>query len=170
MKRTALFSVLISTFLIGCASAGEEIDVKTLEAGEVSPPAKIEALAWLAGHWQGEGLGGTVTELIAPAAGGQMMGAFSFIKEDAAPGFYEFYLFTEVDDTIILKLKHFSPELAGWEEKDGYVEFPLVALEENAAYFGGLTYVKTGPDELKAAVRLDENETAYFSYKRKPLD
>ncbi len=36
-----------------------------------------------------------------------------------------------------------------WEEKADFVSFPLVKIEEEAAYFDGLTVMKDGEDGLK---------------------
>ena len=163
--------IIVGCFLSGgIASAGDKIDVRSLKDGETSPPARIEALSWLTGYWEGEGLDGDAVEIIAPPAGGQMMGAFYHQKKDGALNFYEFYTFAEVDDTLVLRIKHFTPDLIGWEEKDVFVEFPLVAVEENAVYFDGLTFALTGADELQSAVNVSEQGIVYFHFRRGALD
>jgi Domain of unknown function (DUF6265) len=81
-----------------------------------------------------------------------MMGMFRHADSEGALVFYEFYVFTEVGDTLALRIKHFSPVLKGWEEKDEYEEFSLVAYDDNAVYFDGLTYALSGENELRAAV------------------
>jgi len=154
----------------GAASAGDAVDVKSLGVDGVSPPATIEMLSWLVGHWTGEGFGGVATEVFAPPAGGQMMGMFSHLNGDGAPNFYEFYLIEETGETIILRLKHFSPDFVGWEEKDGFVEFPLVAIKENAVYFDGLTFAITGADQMQAAVSIAGQGAAYLDYRRIEID
>jgi len=149
------------------AGASEEpVAVRSLEEGFAQPTATIEDIAWLAGRWVGEGLGGTAEDVIAPASGGQMMGMFRHSKADGSVNFYEFYLFAEKDGSLTVRLKHFSPVLAGWEEKAEFVEFPLVAIEERAAYFDGLTYVRDNADRLTVGVRLDESQFAYFHYRK----
>lgn len=140
------------------------VAVRSLEEGAAQPAATIADISWLAGRWVGEGLGGTAEDVIAPASGGQMMGMFRHSKADGSVNFYEFYLFAEKDGSLTVRLKHFSPMLAGWEEKDGFVEFPLVAIEERAAYFDGLTYALGDGGRLTVGVRLDESQFAYFHY------
>ena len=54
-----------------------------------------------------------------------MMGSFRMIENDTV-NFYELMTITEQDESLILKLKHFSSDLKGWEEKDTTVDFPLV--------------------------------------------
>lgn len=163
--------ILISCLMSGgVAIAGDKVEVKSLEEGGVSPLARIEALSWLSGYWEGEGLEGYAVEVIAPPAGGQMMGAFYHRKKDGPLNFYEFYTFAEIGDTLVLRIKHFSPDLIGWEEKGDFVEFPLVAVEENAVYFDGLTFALTGDDAMQSAVDISEQGIAYFHYQRGALE
>jgi hypothetical protein len=161
--------LLIGLLFLGSARAdSSESSVQVLSLGDdaESPAATIGDIAWLAGHWVGKGLGGSAEDMISPAADGQMMGMFRHLKGDGAINFYEFYLFAEKDGSLTQRLKHFSPALEGWEEKDGFVEFPLVKLEENAAYFDGLTYVLGADGDLKVAVRLEKDKVAVFHYRR----
>lgn len=121
------------------------------------PAATIEDIAWLAGTWRGEGLGGTVEEIWSAPSGGAMMGMFKLVKE-GRPGLYEFELIVEEAGSLTLKLKHFNADLASWEEKEEYVSFPLVKLEKDAAFFSGLTYRLTAPGRLQVFVALDFGE------------
>ena len=163
--RYLLFCLILVCGPIAGASE-EPVPVRSLEEGAEQPAATIEDLAWLSGRWVGEGLGGTAEDVIAPASGGQMMGMFRHSKADGSVNFYEFYLFAEKGGSLTVRLKHFSPMLAGWEEKAEFVEFPLVAIEGHAAYFDGLTYVLGDGDRLTVGVRLDESQFAYFHYRR----
>jgi hypothetical protein len=161
--RNLLFCLVLIYGPLACA-ADEPVSVRSLEDGAAQPGASIEDIAWLAGRWVGEGLGGTAEDVIAPASGGQMMGMFRHSKADGSINFYEFYLFAEKDGSLTVRLKHFSPMLASWEEKEEFVEFPLVAIEERAAYFDGLTYVLGDDGRLTVGVRLDESHNAFFHY------
>ena len=148
------------------AAADETVPVLSLEEGARSPAATIGDIAWLAGRWAGEGLGGTAEDVIAPASGGQMMGMFRHSKADGSVNFYEFYVFAEQDGSLTVRLKHFSPLLSGWEEKDAFVEFPLVSVEGRAAYFDGLSYVLGDDGKMTVGVRLDQDQYAYFHYQK----
>ncbi len=164
-----IFLTLIAAALMIAApvqAADTTVEIKTLNEGETSPPAKIEDLSWLAGHWKGSGLGGQSEELISAPHDGAMMGAFRQTKPDGSVFFYEFYLFAKQDETVVLKIKHFNPDLTGWEEKNDYLTFPLVAVEENAVYFDGLTFKMTGPDEMRAAVNVNDQGAMEFVYQR----
>lgn len=159
---------LIGTLLFWSAAASAQ-NVRSLPAGSTSPPATVADIAWMAGHWEGRGLDGHSFETISPPLAGQMAGHFQQVKEGKI-AFYELYQFAERNGSIVLRIKHFGPDLTGWEEKDKAVEFPLVALEREAAYFDGLTMRRTGPDEMESFVVIDRGggvkEEAAFRFKR----
>jgi hypothetical protein len=151
---------------LSALAAGAVIEVRTLAEGTVSPPAKIEDLAWLEGRWIGEGLGGCAEESLSPPVAREMMGKFRQLNADGTLRFYEFYTIAERDGSLLWRIKHFSPDLEGWEEKDKSTEFRLVAIEGETAYFNGLTYARTGKNSLQAAVAIEGKGTAEFSFRR----
>ena len=76
--------------------------------------------------------------------------------------FTEFFMLQkEADGGVVLKLKHFGPKLDGWEEKDKFVSFPLVRVEKNAAYFGGLTYAIQPDGSMKAWVAMKQKDGTF---------
>ena len=164
----------LKSLLIGllyfCAQAAyaesTALEVLSLPEDGRSPPAVIGDISWLAGRWVGEGLGGAAEDIIAPPSGGQMMGMFRHSKADGMVNFYEFYVFAELEGSLTQRLKHFSPMLMGWEDKDGFVEFPLVAIDDGAAWFDGLSYRLEEDGSLTVAVRLDEENVAQVRYQR----
>lgn len=125
--RTLWIAVLLAGLLAGAAAAAD-------------PAPRIEDFEWLVGSWLGEGLGGTVEEIWSPARAGVMVGTFRLIKDDAVV-FYEILTLSERDGRIQMRLKHFDPELVGWEEKADYVTFDLEATEPG--------YVRLGPLEIR---------------------
>jgi len=167
MRIVKLFIGALALVFTTATYAVEKIEVMSLEEGASSPAASIEDIAWLTGRWEGSGLGGLAEEVIAPAVDGQMMGMFRHAGSDGELVFYEFYLFAEVDDSLVLRIKHFSPELKGWEEKNDYEEFPLVSVTENAVYFDGLTYKLTSENELRAAVSVEGQGIVEFQFTRR---
>jgi hypothetical protein len=108
----------------------------------------------------GEGLGGYSEETWSGPAGGAMVGTYRLLKEGKAV-FYEFLLLTEENGSLILKLKHFSPELVAWEEKDKFVDFPLVAIEADGRtiHFDGLTFSRGADDTLTIYLLLTDRKT-----------
>jgi hypothetical protein len=131
------------------APPGPNLTANTLRATDdvKSPPATADQARWLLGHWKGPGLGGVSEEIWAEPVGGVMMGMFRLVQNDK-PSFYEFFHLAEDNGSLVLKLKHFNPDLTGWEEKDGFVTFRLLKLAPNEANFGGLTYRLADDDTL----------------------
>ena len=113
-----------------------------------SPAATLRDMAWFAGQWTGLGLGGTCEETWSQPAAGAMMGMFRLVKEGKVV-FYEFLTLVEHEGSLLLKLKHFNPDLTGWEEKADFIKFRLLKMEPEAAYFEGLTFKRVGGDKLE---------------------
>jgi hypothetical protein len=135
-----------------------EPDVRALKDGQRSPPATIEAVRWLEGRWRGEGLGGQVEESYASAAGGGLAGHFQLARA-GKPAFYEFVLIRERDGSLVYQVKHFGPDGRAWEERDRWIEFPLVAVEGDRVFFSGLTLERSGADAFQAHLRMQDRAT-----------
>ena len=174
MKRIKILiaGVAIAT-LASTAFAQSPLTENTLKFAEggARVEAGLDRLSWMAGSWVGEGLGGTVEEMWSPPSAGTMVGTFKLIQE-GQPVFYEFFVITDEDGSPVLKLKHFNPDMKGWEEKDGFVTFRLIKADDSAAYFGGLTYRRVGDDGMKvflAMRRKGELEEVSFEFERRIL-
>ena len=168
MRNVAILLVLMVT-VAGPSLAQSPLTENTLALDDSThmPPASIHDLAWLAGHWRGEFLDGVADEVWAPPSAGSMMGMFRLVQ-DSAIVFYELMTIVEDGGTLVLKLKHFNPDLSGWEEKDDHVAFSLVRLGERAAYFEGLTFKRVPGDVLRgylAMHRGDDVREAAFTYR-----
>jgi len=140
--------------------------------GHVPPPATIEEAAWLAGDWVGTGIeGAAAAETWLPPTGDAMVGLFVQAKPDGGLMFTEHMHLAEEEGSLVLRLKHFNPDLTGWEEKDDMVRFRLISIEPCAAYFSALTYRCDGGDGLIVAVRMkserDEVEELVFRFARR---
>ena len=148
-----IFGITIGSF--GCLFSQERIspNIFKLQEGQPSPPAKIEQLSWLVGDWVGEGLGGQCAENWSAPSLGHMIGTFRMEKAGEIV-FFEFMDISEKEGSLIFRLKHFTSELIGWEEKEKFVEFRLVKIEENAAYFGGLTLRKKDDNHIEIFVSI----------------
>jgi hypothetical protein len=114
-----------------------------LDKDRKGPPATVADVAWLAGRWTGEGFGGVLEETWNPPLGGAMVATFRLVR-DGKPEFYEICLLAEHEGSLAYKVKHFHPDLTGWEEKKDYVTFPLVQVAADAVYFHGLTLRRDG--------------------------
>ena len=155
---------IVSVLVLVFAAAAHAGETRSAPEGHVPPPATVAQLEWLTGSWTGEGIGGApATEVYSPPGGGSLAG--HFVQQDGEGGvaFFELLQIAEVDGSLVYRLKHFSDELAGWEDKDEYVSFPLVAIEDNAAYFDGLTLRRAG-DSLVSAVRVRQRDGSIDEY------
>ena len=133
-----------------------------------SPKATINDVSWISGYWQGQAWGGETEEIWSLPTAGSMVGSFKF-AHDGKVKFYELIVIKESNDSLVLKLKHFGNELKGWEEKDQTVDFKLVKLDKNIAYFDGYTYEKVSEDEMNVYVVIENNgqaEETKFNFKR----
>lgn len=127
--------------------------------------AKLSDVSWIAGHWRGEAFGGMTEEVWTPPLGDSMMCTFKLVKDNKVQ-FYEICQIREENESLILRLKHFHGDLKGWEEKNDRVEFPLVKVEEKAAYFDGFTMKKISDNQIVMYVMIgDEGQEKEYEFK-----
>ena len=148
-------------------------ETRVAPEGHAPPPASIEQAAWLVGDWIGTGIeGAEAAETWLPPSGDTMVGLFVQETPEGGPMFTEHMYLVEEGGSLVLKLKHFNPDLTGWEEKDDMVRFRLLSIEPCAAYFSALTYRCDGENGLLVAVRMksegDAVEELVFRFKRRP--
>lgn len=150
-----------AAFFILCAPALGQVknteNTLKLSEGQASEKASVADMAWLAGSWIGTGLGGVSEEFWSKPNGGVMMGGYRLLK-DGKPVFYEMLWLLETEGTLILRLKHFTPELVGWEEKDKTVDFKFVKKDGKRMYFSGLTFEQVSKDELNIFLALRQRD------------
>ena len=130
---------------------------------------KLENIAWLAGNWKGNALGGQVEENWSQPTGGSMMAAFKLIK-DGQVVFYEIEIIREIENSLVLQLKHFNNDLKGWETKDETVDFPLKELTATKAIFEGMMFEKISDNEMNVYVDMKQKDGSIqvlkFNYKK----
>ena len=167
-KNRLVVIALALSFSIQCFGQGKSQNTLQFDEAAGSPKAGLSAVAWIAGHWRGEAFGGIAEEVWTPPLGDSMMAAFK-VTVDGKVKFYELVTIMEQGDTLILKLKHFSSKLHGWEEKEETVDFKLVKVMEDTVYFDGMTFEKVSDEEMNVYVLTGdegaEQETK-FAYSR----
>jgi len=144
-----------------------------------APPYRVDDLDWMVGRWVGQGLGGTIEEVMLPASGGAMPCVFRLLSPDGSEvRFYEFVLYENTEEGVQILLHHFSPGLARWE--DEAVAFDLVELDERRALFAEredseeetrLSYERTDDRLVAELIERQDGEdvvTARFSYTLTP--
>jgi len=52
----------------------------------------------------------------------------------------------EENGSLVIRLKHFNPDLTGWEEKDKTVDFIFVGKVGGVVHFSGLAFAPEGSD------------------------
>jgi hypothetical protein len=175
-KTMARYRVLVSLTMLGCAVSANAQDHSSLQqrtpntltaAADVrSPRATVGDMAWFAGKWTGTGLGGVTEETWSAPADGAMMGMFRLVK-DGKVVFYEFLTLVEEEGSLALKLKHFNPDLTGWEEKADSVKFRLLQIAPTMIQFGGLTFKRVGDHTLEVflAIRTRDGSVREEAFK-----
>lgn len=143
------------------------LSVMLLSLGVCGFAQQQVSYAWLAGSWTGDGFGGTSEEVWSePSAEGKMMGVYRHHKGDGSLNFYEFLVL----DSTGLKLKHFYPDLTGWETKEDFVEFELIEFTENMIILKGLVFERKSDTEMEIRLDLsngDKKWTEVFKMTRK---
>lgn len=151
MKRIhGTFFAALALWLAWPALAQEPV---ARPASAAAPTGRVEDLAWLAGHWRGEGLGGQCEEFWTEPLAGQMHGLFRLVKDGKLVFTEHLALLVEPAGGVVMKVKHFSPEFVGWEEKDGAVRFVLEEAKPDEARFKGLSIRRDG-DRLEFLLRM----------------
>jgi hypothetical protein len=155
--------------IIILAAASIEIPAASLAAargqvegsGRQQAPAPIvngplvQDLAFLAGRWRGGVAGGLFDEEWSAPSADTMMGMFRYM-ENGKVQFYEFMTIEATPAGPVLRLRHFDPGLAAWEEKDAALSYPVVSFTENEVVFATpdkstkLTYRRTQANSLVA--------------------
>jgi hypothetical protein len=172
MRRLIPFS-LVAALSVLPVSAQEKLTERTfrLKTGTSSPPATIADMAWLAGHWVGDALGGVSEEIWSEPRAGSMMGMYRLVR-DGKTIFYELLTVVEEKGSLMLRLKHFNPDLTGWEEKLKTIDFPLVSKSDGAVHFDGMSFHPKGGDALTVHLAIHQKDGTIreetFTYKRMP--
>lgn len=167
-KSIFIFSFLFIAFSSTLMAQSEFPNCMFLKEGKTSPASKLDAVEWLAGHWQGEAFGGVTEELWAPPLGNSMMGSFKLMVDEQV-SFYEIMTISEEEGSLILRLKHFHGDLKGWEEKDETHDFKLVKVTLNKVFFEGFTLEKISKDEINIYVVIEDagkQQEMKFPYQR----
>ena len=118
----------------------------------------LEDVAWLAGSWKGTAFGSQFEEVWNPASAGSMVGMWKLFDEEKGVNFYELLLLKEEGDGLVLLVKHFSADFVAWEEKEDFVKFRLVKVEENAVHFSGLSFYRDGEDRIDGYIVMNHKD------------
>lgn len=178
--RSRLGMLSIASMLIAASPSLAQVDaarprsmIKLLAQGASGPPTAIADLAWLEGHWIGDMPDGPVEHVILGPKFGHMPG---FVRAVSPQGviFYEISVFAQAGDTVTVRVKHFTPLLAGWEAREAYVDRPLVERDAQTLFFDGITFSRTSENSFTVYFLnrdgREERETLVIPFRRKPPD
>ncbi|MEM6721560.1 MAG: DUF6265 family protein [Bacteroidota bacterium] len=126
-------------------------------APETTLEPTLDNIRWIAGNWKTKAFGGIAEENWSEPSGGSMMATFKLIV-DGKVTFYEIETITEVNNSLILRLKHFDNELKGWETKEETVDFPLIKITKNKAIFEGMTFEAVDDHNMTVYVTLAQKD------------
>jgi len=105
--------------------------------------------AWLTGYWVGDGFGGISEEIWSPpSSDSTMIGMYRHMKKDGTATFYEFMILNKNG----IRLKHFSTDLAGWEEKEKFVSFEITGFTASRIEMKGISYERKSDSEMEIRV------------------
>ena len=143
------------------------------DAKPAPPPARLEQLAWMQGHWEGEGLGGAIADTWSPPRDGVMLGTFRLARADGKPGFYQLFAIEEWEGSLRFTFRHFHPDFTAWEERDKPNRIALTRITPDEAAFGGVVFRRAASDRLEVDLAMRSKEGASriekLSFRRKPL-
>jgi hypothetical protein len=147
---------------VGHALAAAPLDAQSAEESGREPRG-VEALDWMAGAWQGPGLGGAVEEHWSAPAGGSLIGMFRLVQHEET-SFTQYMLIEEEAGGVVLRFQHFNPGYEPWE-KAGPLSFDLTDSSAGRAVFESpdpkqvparLVYSARGADAMSVAIESPE--------------
>jgi len=169
MKKNFLIGLIAIIIYSGHLLAQEKFPNTLSYSDSIgSPAADLSAISWIQGAWRGEAFGGLTEEIWSEPLGGSMMATFKVVVDNKVQ-FYEIETITEENESLILRLKHFHPDLKGWEKKEVTVDFKLVKVTKDKVYFDGYTFEKVSDNEMNVYVIIgsgaEKTETKFNYHK-----
>ncbi|MFG0275256.1 MAG: DUF6265 family protein [Phycisphaerales bacterium] len=109
----------------------------------------LEDVAFIAGHWEGPLFGGHAEEVWLAPDGGTMLGMFRLVSKNREgaerTSVIEYLLFTQTDDGVTFRFKHFRTDYTTWETGEP-LTFDLVEAGDNSAVFA--SDIQSQPDRM----------------------
>ena len=145
MKQGLAIALLLALSLTmvcsGTANAQSQRTEHTykLDEPDARPAASFDDVAFLIGSWVGEAFGNSFEESWNPPSAGSMIGFFKLFDGDEV-ALYELLLLAQEEGSLSLKVKHFSPDFAAWEEKTDHITFRFIKAEKDAVHFSGISF------------------------------
>lgn len=151
-----------------------------LAAAGIAEAAPLADLAWIAGSWRLQIPGEYLDEQWSPPVGNSMIGHFRWVRGDSL-WITEHLSITAESDTVVFRLRHFSNQMAPWEEAEDPFVYLLTERGEERVTFelpeprpdrpSGFVYQALPGDSLLVRIEREqdgETVTQDFRYGRAP--
>jgi hypothetical protein len=104
-----------------------------IQAGRAE--GELAEFSFIVGTWRGKKDGELVEEIWSKPHGNAMMGMFRWLNAEGRSRMYELLTISREGDETFLRLRHFSPAMVAWEEKDAPVVLKLTEVAHGRAVF-----------------------------------
>jgi len=159
----ALVAALGSMALV---ASGAEVDIRTLAPTATPAAATLKDFQGLLGDWAGPmGAAG-----FSAPADKQIVGHLLLLNADQTARVEEIWIFRPEGNSVLVRQKHYNPDLKDREEKDMWGERRLAGIDAGHIYLNNLTWV-TGGNTLDLYVLIPGQNGAapqriVFNFKR----
>jgi len=144
-RRFAVMTVLLTlvgtgSFRLLAATDQTADDAKDEAATKPEAPtlseatATVEDFAWLEGTWRMSEANVEMEERWSAPLGDGLVGTFRWLRNGEV-WMYEIMAISKDKGRFLFRLKHFTRQFAGWEEKDEALTYGLTKIEPNKAVF-----------------------------------
>lgn len=153
--------ILAALALALCGCAAPRATTSSVAEADAPP------CAWLAGDWEGEGFGGHIDESWMPPRAGEMLGMFRLVVDGRTRFSEVFSVGRGADGEWEMRLRHFHPDMTGWEERDAPLVWPAVHVDAARAAFGPVVFERVGDDRLRVSVTHGAEQSTRFELRRR---
>ena len=140
---------LLALGLVGAAANAAQPEIKSLPNPDAAAPAALADFKGLVGNWIGpHGAAG-----FSAALDGQMVGHLLLLADNNSSRIEELWIIRQDGPHVVVRQKHYAPDLKAREEKDQWAERGVVGVDRDDIYLNNLTWV-TGHNALQLLVRI----------------
>jgi hypothetical protein len=148
MKACGPLFVLLASLPMMSMAAADPPEVRSLPDLNAAVPATLADFKGLVGSWISPQGALDFSGVI----GGQIVGHMALMGEDKSPRNVELWVIRQEGEHVVVRLKHFAPDLKAREDKDEWNERGVAGVSHNIIYLGNLTLV-IGRDTLQLFAR-----------------
>ncbi len=161
------------------AAAALALSAVSLAQAPAPAPSRavLADLSWLAGRWIDDSGGNLSEEIWTAPAGDSIVGMWRYVS-GGKTRIFELLTISVETGGIVMRLRHFDPELVAREGKETPVELSLVAWTPGEASFEGpavgapglvrLTYRRPSDDTLTSTLEKDGRKQEFSFRRAKP--